>query len=166
MVSSGTPLQILQPDTQGYSKVKTPEGTVGWIMTQYLMDQPSARSRLEQLEARVATLETENRVLQGENETLEATRDAAARCSEELETIRHTAARTLEIEEENRRLQQEITTVQERQQQLESENTTLRDQSRRHWFIAGAGIAFGGLLCGLILPHLSWGRRKRRWDQF
>lgn len=38
------------PHTKGYTKVKTPEGTAGWIMTQYLMNQPSARNRVGQME--------------------------------------------------------------------------------------------------------------------
>lgn len=166
MVGSGTPLEILQPSTQGYTKVKTPEGTVGWIATQYLTDQPSARSRIGPLEARVAALEEENRVLRGEAETLDAARTAATRCSDELATIRRTAAQALAIDEENRQLQQEIAAVRERQQQLEVENTTLRDRSHRHWFLAGAGVALGGLLCGLIIPRLSWPRRRQRWEQF
>lgn len=165
MVSSGTALEILEPNNQGYTKVKTPEGTVGWIMTQYLMDQPSARSRLGQMEARIAALENENRVLRGDSEALSAARDASARCGEELTAVRRTASQTLAIDEENRRLQEEITTARERQSQLELENATLRDQSRRNWFIAGAGAVLGGLLFGLIVPHLTLGRRRRRWDQ-
>ncbi len=56
--------------------------------------------------------------------------------------------------------------MREQQQHLELENTTLRDQSHRHWFLAGAGVAFGGLAWGLILPRLSGRRRQRRWEQF
>ncbi len=164
MVNSGTPLEILQPDTQGYIKVKTPEGISGWMMTQYLMDQPSARKRIGPLEARVAALENENHILRSENETLNAARDAATRCNDELTTVRSTAAQTLAIHEENRQLHQDIAAARERQQQLEIENTALRDSSYRHWFLAGAGVAFGGLACGLILPRLSW-RRQRRWGQ-
>lgn len=164
MVSSGTPLEIMEPNIQGYTKVKTPEGTVGWIMTQYLIDQPSARSRVVPLEARVTALETENRTLRSEAQTLNAARDALTRCGEELAAIRRTAAQTLVIDEENRRLQQKVTAARERQQQLETENATLRDSSYRNWFLAGAGVALGGLLCGLIIPRLSV--RRRRWDQF
>ncbi len=165
MVGSGTPLEVVDPDTKGYTKVKTPEGTVGWIMTQYLMDQPSARNRVGQLEARAAALENENRTLRSETETLDAVRGAATRCGEELETVRRTASQTLAIDEENHRLQQEVVASRERQGQLEVENATLRDQSYRNWFIAGAGAVLGGLLSGLIIPHLSWGRRQRRWDR-
>ena len=166
MVGSGTPLEVLEPNTQGYTKVRTPEGTVGWIMTQYLMTQPSARSRVGQLEARVAALESENRALKGETETLDATRAAASRCDEELAAIRRTASRALALDEENRRLQQEVATARERQEQLERENATLRDQSHRNWFVAGAGAVLGGVLCGLVIPSVAARRRKRRWDQF
>ncbi|MFO1424493.1 MAG: TIGR04211 family SH3 domain-containing protein [Candidatus Competibacteraceae bacterium] len=166
MVGSGTPLEVLEPNIQGYTKVRTPEGTVGWIMTQYLMTQPSARSRVGQLEARIAALESENRALKGEIETLDATRAAASRCDEELAAIRRTASRALALDEENRRLQQEVATARERQEQLEQENATLRDQSHRNWFIAGAGAVLGGVLCGLVIPGVAARRRKRRWDQF
>ncbi|MFZ1494990.1 MAG: TIGR04211 family SH3 domain-containing protein [Candidatus Competibacter denitrificans] len=165
MIGSGTVLEILEPNTKGYTKVRTPEGTAGWIMSEYLMEQPSARNRVSQLETRITTLENENRTLRGETETLHTFRDTANRCGEELATVKRTAAQTLEIDEENRRLQQEIEASHTRQQQLEAENSTLRDQSRRNWFLAGAGATFGGLLLGLIIPRLSFGRR-RRWDQF
>ena len=54
MAPSGTPLQILEINsTEGYTKVKTPEGTVGWILTRYLMEQPAPRDQVTQLEARI-----------------------------------------------------------------------------------------------------------------
>jgi SH3 domain protein len=111
-------------------------------------------------------LESENRALKGETETLDATRAAASRCDEELAAIRRTASRALALDEENRRLQQEVATARERQEQMERENATLRDQSHRNWFIAGAGAVLGGVLCGLVIPSVAARRRKRRWDQF
>ena len=164
MVSSGTPLEILDPNAaQGYTRVKTPEGTVGWILTRELMDQPSPRDHVVQLEARVATLDEDNRILRGEAEALEAVRATLTRCEEELAEIRRTAAEPLAIEQENLRLQEEIAAAHERQRHLELENTVLRDRSQRNWFLAGGGVALGGLLFGLIIPRLPW-RRRQRWD--
>ena len=164
MVSSGTPLEILDPNTaQGYTRVKTPEGTIGWILTRELMDQPSPRDHVLQLQERVTTLDEENRNLRDKAEALDALRTALIRCGEELAETRRAAAEPLAIEQENLRLQEEIAATHERQRNLELENATLRDQSRRNWFIAGAGVALGGLLFGLIIPRIPW-RRRQRWD--
>jgi SH3 domain protein len=165
MVSSGTPLEILQTGDEGYTKVKTPEGTVGWILTRYLMDQPPTRNQVTQLEERLAALESENQTLRGEKESLQTIRNDLAHCSEELAEVRRAASQTLAIEEENVRLHQEVTTVREQLQQIEMETSNLRDKSSRNWFIAGAGIALGSLVFGLVIPHIPW-RRRRRWDQF
>jgi SH3 domain protein len=165
MVSSGTPLEILQTGDDGYTQVRTPEGTVGWILTRYLMDQPPTRDQVAQLEERMTTLESENQILRGEKETLEATRTDLARCGEELAEIRRAASQTLAIEEDNVRLQQEIAAIQEQLLQLETQNIALRDESKRDWFLIGAGVVAGSLLLGLIIPHIPL-RRRRRWDQF
>ncbi|MCB1795108.1 MAG: TIGR04211 family SH3 domain-containing protein [Candidatus Competibacteraceae bacterium] len=167
MAPSGTPLQILETDnTEGYTKVKTSEGAVGWILTRYLMDQPAPRDRVTQLEARVATLEEENRGLRDEVKALDSSRVALARCGEELAEIRRTAAQTLAIEQENRNLQQETVLAREQVAHLERENASLRKKSQRDWFIVGAGVGFGGLLLGLIIPIFPWRRQRRRWEQF
>ena len=164
MVASGTPLEIIgSGTTQGYTQVKTPEGTVGWILTRELMDQPSPRDHVLQLQERVAALDEENRSLRDKAEALDALRAALVRCGEELAEIRRAAAQPLAIEQENLRLQEEIAASHERQRDLELENVTLRDQSDRNWFVAGAGVALGGLLSGLIIPRISW-RRRQRWD--
>lgn len=163
MVTSGTPLEVLSGTTQGYTQVKTPEGTVGWILTREVMDRPRPRDQVTQLEARVATLDEDNRGLRDKAEALDATRTALARCEKELVEVRRAAAQPLAIEQENLKLQEEIAAAHERQRNLELENATLRDQSSRNWFIAGGGIALGSLLFGLIIPRLSW-RRRQRWD--
>lgn len=167
MAPSGTPLQILETsDAEGYAKVKTPEGTVGWILTRYLMDQAPPRERVAQLEARVAALEEENRTLLDKTGALDTSRAALARCDEELAEIRRAASQPLAIERENRSLQREVALAREQAARLERETAALRAESERGWFIAGAGVGLGGLLLGLIVPRLSWRRPRRRWEQF
>jgi len=165
MVSSGTPLEILRTSDEGYTQVKTPEGTVGWILTRYLMDQPPTREQVTQLEERMAVLESENQTLRGEKDMLETARADLARCGEELTGIRRAASQTLTIEEDNVRLQQENAALQEQLLQLETQNIALRDESKRDWFLVGAGVVVGSLLLGLIIPHIPL-QRRRRWDQF
>lgn len=165
MVSSGTPLEILRTGDEGYTQVRTPEGTVGWILTRYLMDQPPTREQVTQLEERMAVLESENQTLQGEKAALETTRADLTRCSEELAEVRRAASQTLAIEEDNVRLQQEMAAINQQLLELETQNISLEDESKRDWFLAGAGVVAGSLLLGLIIPNIPW-RRRRRWDQF
>jgi len=164
MVSSGTPLTVLRTSDEGYTQVKTPEGTVGWILTRYLMDQPATRDQVAQLKERITALEGENQALQDEKKMLEVTRGDLARCNEDLTEIRRTASQALSIEQDNVRLQQEIAAVQEQLFQLETQSASLRDESHRNWFLVGAGVVVGSLLLGLAIPHIPW-RRRRRWDQ-
>ena len=108
-----------------------------------------------QLEERVVVLENENRGLRDESKALGATRDTLNRCSQDLTAVRRSASQTLEIEQENRKMQQAVATAHEQRRQFEVENQSLRNQSTRHWFLAGAGVAFGGLFLGLVIPRLS-----------
>lgn len=165
MVPSGTPVTVLEQSEEGYSRVRVPQGTEGWMLTRQLMEQPSARDRLASAEARQKALESENQDLKQEAETLVATRDSLLECGQELDQIRGTAARTLEIQEQNSRLRQELSELKQEMDKLTLENTGLRSAAERNWFVAGASVSIGSLILGLILPHLPW-RRKRRWDQF
>ena len=166
MVPSGSPLQSLETDdAEGYSKVKTPEGTVGWILTRYLMDQPPPRQLAAQLQSQVDNLEEKNKVLKEKADALDTTSASLTRCSEELSEIQHTAAQTLSIERENRSLQQEAAQAREQADYFQQENTSLRDESKRNWFLTGAGVGLGGVILGLIMPLILRRRQRRNWGQ-
>ena len=50
MVGSGMELEVLERDAEaGYSRVRTPGGTEGWVLTRYLMPERSAREQLQRL---------------------------------------------------------------------------------------------------------------------
>ncbi|MDH4107332.1 MAG: TIGR04211 family SH3 domain-containing protein [Gammaproteobacteria bacterium] len=177
MINSGTALEVLERDPEtGYSKVRTQGGTEGWVLTRYLMNEPSAREQLESLSAQVSSAtergtslgsqlnairseyqEATNRIrsLEREKEQLQA----------DLDEIKRTAANVLGIDSQNKSLQRQLTDTEIQVSILEEENRQLKAQSNRTWFLTGAGVLFGGVLLGLILPRMRWQRRSR-YDSF
>ncbi len=174
---SGTRLELLEEsEEEGYSRVRTERGVEGWILSRYLMDEPSARDRLTTAEAELARQKGANARLKREIGTLKAHEAEIERSnrelqehnrqlSDELANIQRTASRALAIEEENARFREELAHGKEELDTLLRQNAALKDHSRRDWFMAGAGVALGGLILGLIIPRIPW-RRRKRWDQF
>jgi SH3 domain protein len=176
MLPSGARVELLEEADGGYARVRTEEGTEGWILSRYLMEDRSARDRLVLAEQSLARQQEENQVLKREIGTLKAhaaemdrsnkeLETSNADLSQELESVRHTAGRSLAIAEENENFRQELASKNEELEALLRENAQLNDRSRRDWFLAGAGVALGGLVLGLIIPRIPW-RRRKRWDQF
>ncbi len=176
MLPSGTRVELLETGEKGYSRVRTQYGVEGWMLSRYLMEEPSARDRLERVEKdltqqlevnarlnrQIGTLKAHEAEIERSNQELE---ENNRELSEELASIRRTASRALAIEEENGRLREDLSRRKEELDDLLTQNSTLRRRTRRDWFVAGAGVALGGLLLGLVIPRIPW-RRKKRWDQF
>ena len=168
---AGDLVEILEVDQEiGYTLIRAPDGTEGWVVSRYLTEQPIARDRLaagEQALAeardRVAELEQELEALSegfaSTSQRLEDADSANASMSAELSDIRNASANALAMRDSNTNLRRSLN---ERDQQLELlviENRSLRNSASREWFVVGAGVLLGGIVIGLILPSL---RRKRR----
>lgn len=177
MLASGTGLVVLEEDEElGYTRVRTSGGAEGWVLTRYLMTEPSAREQLERLSEQLtdasaegASMTSQLTAIRGQYETAaqnirQLERDKAELQSQ-LEDITRKAANTLAIDEQNQRLQQQLTDAEIRISLLEQENEQLISQTNRNWFITGALVLFGGVLLGLILPRLKFQRRSR-YDRF
>ena len=62
MIRSGTPVDVLESDAaSGYTNIRMPGGTEGWILTRYLMTEPATRVELVASQQRVDRLTRENR---------------------------------------------------------------------------------------------------------
>src|SRR3569833_4565489 len=71
MVKSGTAVEVLATEANtGYTKVRTPAGAEGCVLSRYLMTSPSARKQLGELTRRLATMEIENKQLKEQSGTL------------------------------------------------------------------------------------------------
>jgi SH3 domain protein len=161
MIRSGTPVDVLESDADsGYTRVRMPGGTEGWILTRYLMAEPATREELVASQQRVDRLTRENRELTGERNRLSSEADALA---EELARLKNLSTNALALEEANKRFEANAARDRKTVQNLKIENDRLSGTSTREWFLAGGGVLFFGLLLGLILPRIRW-RRKRSWS--
>lgn len=175
MVPSGTAVTILEGDSGGYTRVKVSEGPEGWILSRYLMEQPSGREQLAKMQQEYSSLQSNGLELKGKLEALKAVKLDFERRNgilenhnlellEELKSIRRSAAKPIEISRQNQELQQRLDQERETAQELRNENDRLREETKRNWFLTGAGVALSGFLLGLIIPRIPW-RKRRSWDE-
>ncbi len=177
MLRSGTQLEIVERDADtGYSRVRTSAGTEGWVLTRYLMDEPSAREQLERLSSQLtdaasegATLNSQLDAIRGEyrsaSRSIETLENEKATLERELADIRRTAADVLSINEQNKTLMADLAAERIRADTLEEENRQLMSQTTRYWFMAGALVLMVGFILGVWLPRIRWQRRSR-YDRF
>ena len=177
MLPSGTQVEILETDeASGYARVRTAAGTEGWVLTRYLMSEPSAREQLATLTSQLTSANTRGSSL---DQQLAAVRDqhtAAERRIRELETekdrleaelaeIRRTAADVLSINDQNKALREQLMAAEIQVDTLEQQNRELSSQTNRYWFMAGGLVLVIGMLLGIWLPRIRWQRRSR-YDRF
>jgi SH3 domain protein len=177
MIDSGLRLEVLERDTEsGYSRVRTPGGTEGWVLSRYLMSEPSAREQLENLTGQLTNANTRGSSLDSKLKAVRGEYDSAnkkiaklerekAAVEKELAEIKRTAANVLAINNQNESLMDQLAAAQIRGDTLEQENRRLTGQTTRYWFMAGALVLLIGILLGIWLPRVRWQRRSR-YDRF
>ena len=175
MLSSGTAVEVLRDyDQSGYSQVRLQDGKTGYILTRQLIKQRSARDRLAQAEIRLKELQEEPgklsarlAKLQGQhnklNDDFQKLQKTKAQLERNLETIRRTAANAVRIRNERHELRKNVSALTRELEDVKQENRDLHNQTAQNWFLIGAGVIVGGIILGLILPHLRFRRRKSSW---
>ena len=58
MLPAGTAVEVLGPEEEGHTRVRG-KGVEGWVLTRFLVDQPSARERLAAAEDEAARLKAQ-----------------------------------------------------------------------------------------------------------
>ena len=175
MLPSGTRVEVLDVNqTTKYARVRTADGAVGFVPEAQLQSEPAARNRLAELETRLAELQQEPDALaarlakvQNEHSDLKSGYQTLERekqlLEQQLATIRHASANVMDITNDRERLRLQVASLTRARVDLEQENRDLKNQTNLRWFLIGAGVLIGGMLLGLILPHLRLGRRKSNW---
>jgi SH3 domain protein len=175
MLPTGERLTVLSTNEQnGYSKVRTQAGAEGYVLTRQLVDQPVARDRLAAAEAevrslkaapgelssRLAALTEQHSALQKEHEAL---KQAKTLVDQEYAALQRTASNAVRIANERNELRKQLTSLTREVEDIKQQNRELENKTAQNWFLIGAGVVVGGILLGLILPHLRVRRRKSSW---
>lgn len=161
MVRSGTPVEILQQDPgSGYTRVRMPGGTEGWVLTRYLTDNPVGAEQLVTAQQRIDQMQRENRQLVEERDRYLKEADSLA---EELARLKDLSSNALALEDANQQLRTTVARHEETIGRLQKDNERLASRTRRDWFVAGAGVLVIGIVLGVVLPRIRW-RRRRSWS--
>ncbi len=169
---SGDVVTVIDEDkASGYSLVRSKKGKEGWVVTRFLMGQPSARSQLKTKQSRIDSLSGGYAKAVEENKSLKIE-------IKELKNIKSTLARknlTLksEVDELNKNFGGEISfqdrfiNSQKKIDELNNEiillnedNLKLNSKSDQLWVMAGGGILFLGIIFGLLIPKIRWQKRS------
>ena len=177
MLPSGTPVSILSENAEsGYSLVRLENGEDGWVLSRYVTTEPLARIQLDDTNRKLQTIQEENQRLKNELAALKAGKEGAdqtaqqrqsevERLNTEVIAIRQASANALQIQEERDRLQQYVINLERDVEALRRDKGALEGDYRQNWFLIGAGVLFGGIALGLVLPRISL-RKKASWDSF
>jgi len=157
---SGLALEVLREDSAaGFTQVRTPNGTEGWVPTQYLVSQPIAKDRLAAATKRIETLEAQ---LKSTRENYQDVRGARSevesraaqltkenqRLQNELAEIRRVSATAITQYQENKQLKTDNESLQTQVTQLTEQVRTLERKAMLRWFLAGGALVLIGLMLG------------------
>jgi SH3 domain protein len=171
-LNSGTRLEVLREDAgNGHSQVQTSNGKIGYVLTRFLSDNRSARSRLKYLESQLkqlrskpgelqallVTSQDENQLLITQNTQLT---NQYAEASKELEQIKAVSADAVNLSQRSAKLEIEVQQLLLQLDDIRIQNEVLKDQSAKRWFVLGVGAILVGLLLGWILSIAQRPRRQ------
>lgn len=175
MLDSGTPLDVLSTNEKtDYARVRTETGAQGYVLLSQLQKEPAARTQLAEMQARLTELQQEPEALAAKlneietehailKEDAQALKESKQELEQELATIRHASSNVLEITNERDQLRIQVAELTREREDLMQEHRDIKNQIEQRWFMIGAGVMGGGILLGLILPHLKYRRRKSSW---
>lgn len=167
MLQSGQQLEVLET-TEGWTRVRLPDGTTGWVFTRYLSEDKPSSTMLESLREEIGPLRNRVQSLAEENQRLikhnQELGDKLAETQSELERIRkeynslkEASSDYLKLKNEYSVLRNTLDEKEKRIQTLEKQVSDTRLSSNLRWFLAGAGV----LLLGMIIGHRTASRKRR-----
>lgn len=144
-VVSGTTLQLLERNNEtGYLHVRDENGRDGWIKGDHVEQGLSVKKRLPVVEKELA-----------------ASRQQVKEQGEQLTELRDSLSSS---NDSRAQAVTEMTQLQNEIDRLKAEIANMDETNLMGWFVRGGAVALGGLIVGLIVPHLP--KRRRRSDDW
>lgn len=153
-VDAGQRVTLLE--SQGdYSRIRTESGDTVWIPSDDLQAQESVQEKVPDMQARVQTL----------TQRLEGIDDEwNQRVADMKSSLQSSQSRVNELQTTNDDLNAQLTQAQSKMREYQARLDTEREDLLMRYFVYGGSVAGGGLILGLLVPHLPRRRKKRdRW---
>ncbi|MCQ1059043.1 SH3 domain-containing protein [Photobacterium sp. ZSDE20] len=152
-VNAGTKVDLLETNREtGFSKVRDNRGRTGWVNSDFVSPQVGLKVRFPALEKELTEVKAQL------EEALESGDEKTAGLQSSLKLRNEQIS---DLETQNSQLNEQLMTSQAEIRELRARLDTQKDDLLMRWFTYGGMVAGGGLLFGLVLPHLIPRRRKR-----
>jgi SH3 domain protein len=170
-LGSGLRLEVDEVNEEsGYSHVTTPDGTQGWILSQYLVSEEPPRQQLARTRKRNQALQAEQSSLQARlaelqnnyqanNEQLLASQAQLEKTATELADVQRVSANALSLDADNRRLIEQVELLKTQIEVLEGDNLRLSESNESQAFYNGVFAVMLGVIITLLIPRL-WPQRR------
>jgi len=166
VVESGQKVEMLEPG-EDWSMVRNANGKEGYVLTRYLMPNPTHNVRLEQLQTKhkalmqqTATLLEENTRFRSESKKLKSTLGENEKVLKKLgidyDKLKAGSAEYIELKEKYKTASGQLAEQTKRADALDKELRAIEINQYIKWFLAGSGV----LLVGFIVGFSA--RRQRR----
>jgi len=163
---SGQQVEMLEPG-EDWSLVRMATGKEGYVLTRYLVPEPTHNVRLDQLQAKhkalmqqAATLLEENTRFRDETKKLKSTLNenekALKKMSADYDKLKAGSAEYIELKEKYKTVSGQLAEQTTRADALDEELRAIEINQYIKWFLAGSGV----LLLGFIVGFSA--RRQRR----
>ena len=166
VIESGQQVELLEPG-EDWSLVRTAGEKEGYVLTRYLLPEPTHNVRLEKLQSKhkalmqqAATLLEENTRFKKEGRKLKSTLDVNEKALNKLrvdyEKLKAGSAEYIELKEKFKTVSGQLAEQTKRAEALDEELRSIEINQYIKWFLAGSGV----LLVGFIVGFSA--RRQRR----
>lgn len=168
-VQTGQAMELIE-SKNNFIRVRTADGDVGWLPSQYATSQPTSADLVKELQGKINALSAQNEQLSaqitgkeppvesGENQFsgLKKLQEKLDQMTEQYNLLEADAKDIIQIRDENIRLRSEVATLKTSLKQLQDSKKYDAISKNIYWFLAGGAV----FLIGFITGKISFRRQR------